>query len=79
MDFRIIDMEQDPRRDQYAYFRSLANPYVGVTVNVDVTALMEWTKAGHSRWWSMKIVRPPIRWRWITALTAIVNWRPTNP
>ena len=48
MDFRIIDMEQDPRRDQYAYFRSLANPYVGVTVNVDVTALMEWTKAGHS-------------------------------
>lgn len=48
MDFRVIDMEQDPRREQYDYFRSLANPYVGVTVNVDVTALLEWTKANHS-------------------------------
>ena len=48
MDFRIMDMEQDPRREQYAYFRSLANPYVGLTVNVDVTALLEWTKATHS-------------------------------
>ena len=38
MDFRVIDMEQEPRREQYAYFRSLANPYVGVTVNLDVTA-----------------------------------------
>lgn len=48
MDFRIMDMEQDPRREHYAYFRSLANPYVGLTVNVDVTALLEWTKATHS-------------------------------
>ena len=47
MDFRVIDMEQEPRREQYAYFRSLANPYVGVTVNLDVTALLEWTKANH--------------------------------
>ena len=48
MDFRIIDMNQDPRREQYAYFCSLANPYVGLTVNVDVTALLKWTKATHS-------------------------------
>lgn len=48
MDFRIVDMEQDPRREQYAYFRSLANPYVGLTVHVDVTALLEWTKTSHS-------------------------------
>ena len=48
MDFRVIDMEQDPRREQCAYFRSLANPYVGLTVNVDVTALLERTKANHS-------------------------------
>ena len=48
MDFRVIDMEQDPRREQYTYFRSLANPYVGVTVNVDVTDLLEWTKKTHS-------------------------------
>ena len=48
MDFRIIDMEQDPRREQYAYFRSLANPYVGLTVNVDVTALLGWTRETHS-------------------------------
>ena len=47
MNLRVIDMGQDSRRAQYDYFRSLANPYVGVTVNVDVTALLEWTKAAH--------------------------------
>ena len=47
MGFRMIDMEKDPRRAQYDSFRSLANPYVGLTVNMDVTALLEWTKALH--------------------------------
>ena len=32
---RIIDMEKDPRWEQYAYFAPLRDPYVGVTCRVD--------------------------------------------
>ena len=41
MNWRIVDMSREPRRDQFAYFQTLANPYVGVTVQVDVTDLSE--------------------------------------
>ncbi len=41
MDKRIVNMTGDPRREQFAYFSSLADPYVGVTCQVDITALME--------------------------------------
>ena len=41
MEKRIVDMSQDPRREQFAYFSSLADPYMGVTCQVDITALME--------------------------------------
>lgn len=44
MDARLLDMTQDPRRAQFDYFRTLANPYVGLTVPVDVTALRAWTE-----------------------------------
>lgn len=44
MDCRVIDMNRDPRRAQFDYFCSLANPYAGVTVNADITALLDWTK-----------------------------------
>ena len=37
MSFRYIDMETYPRRAHFDYFRSLAYPYTGVTVNVDIT------------------------------------------
>ena len=38
---RVIDLSRDPRRTHLEYFNSMPNPYVGVTVNVDVTALYE--------------------------------------
>ncbi|MET0016865.1 CatA-like O-acetyltransferase [Oscillibacter sp.] len=41
MEKQIVDMSQDPRREQFDYFRSMADPYVGVTCEVDVTALTE--------------------------------------
>ncbi|WP_312611819.1 CatA-like O-acetyltransferase [Oscillibacter sp.] len=41
MDKRIVDMTGDPRREQFAYFSAMADPYVGVTCQVDITALME--------------------------------------
>jgi len=44
MGFHIVDLEKEPRREQFAYFRTLANPYVGVTVDVDVTELLAWAK-----------------------------------
>ncbi len=41
MEKRIVDMTGDPRREQFAYFSTMANPYVGVTCQVDITALVE--------------------------------------
>ena len=40
MSFHVVDLSRDPRRAQFDYFRSLANPYVGVTVPVDVTQVL---------------------------------------
>lgn len=42
---RLLDLSQFPRRAHFEYFRTLANPYVGTTVEVDVTAFTTWTKA----------------------------------
>ena len=33
------------RKSHFEYFKELANPYVGVTVNVDITALLKKIKA----------------------------------
>lgn len=40
MSSQLIDMDQYARRSHFNYFRSLPYPYVGVTVNVDVGALL---------------------------------------
>lgn len=34
---KIIDMSADPRSGQFAYFRSMQNPWAGITVPVDIT------------------------------------------
>ena len=44
LDYRIIDPASLPRRAHFEYFNSFANPYVGVTVEVDITPLMDWRK-----------------------------------
>lgn len=41
MNYRYLDMETYKRIDHFLYFDSLAYPYVGVTVNVDITELIE--------------------------------------
>lgn len=41
MSYQWIDMERFPRREHFAYFSSLAYPYVGVTVNVDISVLLQ--------------------------------------
>lgn len=35
MDYRMIDLETYPRRDHFLYFRDMAYPYVGLTVDVE--------------------------------------------
>lgn len=45
MNYRTIDLDTYPRRDHFRYFRSLRNPMMGVTVNVDVTALHAFCQA----------------------------------
>ena len=40
MDYRYLDMETYKRKDHFAYFSSMAYPYVGLTVNVDITELL---------------------------------------
>lgn len=44
MNCRKIDMETFPRRAHFDYFCSMTNPYLGVTVNVDVTELVRFCK-----------------------------------
>ena len=48
MDCRVIQMEQDPRKAHFEYFHAMANPYVGLTVNVDATTFLELVKETHS-------------------------------
>lgn len=42
---RYIDLETYPRRSHFAYFKSLAYPYVGMTAEMDVTNLFHFAKS----------------------------------
>ena len=37
---KIIDMTKDPRGAQFEYFRSMTDPWAGITVPVDITELL---------------------------------------
>ena len=38
--YRRLDLTAYPRREHFEYFHSMANPYVGLTVPVDITAFL---------------------------------------
>ena len=40
MQYRRLDLSTYPRREHFEYFQSMANPYVGLTVPVDITAFL---------------------------------------
>ena len=40
MDAKIIDMSSYARKDHFNYFKNMGYPYVGVTVNVDITGFL---------------------------------------
>ena len=37
---KIIDMTKDPRGGQFEYFRTMTDPWAGITVPVDITDLL---------------------------------------
>lgn len=41
---KVLDMNTYKRKDHFDYFRSLAYPYVGVTVDIDITDFLEMIK-----------------------------------
>ena len=41
MGYKYLNMENYKRKNHFEYFNSLAYPYVGLTANVDITALWE--------------------------------------
>lgn len=43
---KIIDLNTYPRKSHYDFFKNMAYPYVGLTANVDVTALLRRTREG---------------------------------
>lgn len=43
--FRIIDIEQWDRKEQYHFFKEYDNPFFGLTVDIDVARLLRYTKA----------------------------------
>ncbi len=45
MGYRYLDMDSYKRKSHFAYFNSLAYPYVGITVNVDMLGLAKSVKA----------------------------------
>lgn len=45
MDYRYLRMEDYKRKEHFEYFNSLSYPYVGLTVNIDITSLLNTTKA----------------------------------
>lgn len=48
MSYQYLDMEQYPRKEQFNLFRNFAYPYVGMTVNLDITSFMNCIKEkGH--------------------------------
>ena len=37
---KIIDMTKDPRGGQFEYFRTMTDPWAGITVPVEITDLL---------------------------------------
>lgn len=44
MQWRYIDLDSYSRRDHFEYFKGLPYPYAGITVNVDATAVVDYSK-----------------------------------
>ena len=52
MQYHPISLEQNPRKDHFAYFSAMQNPYVGLTAEVDVGPLLD---ACHRNGWPFSL------------------------
>ncbi|MBC8375581.1 MAG: chloramphenicol acetyltransferase [FCB group bacterium] len=43
-DFRIIDIEQWERKEQFHFFKDYDNPFFGLTADIEVSKLLEYTR-----------------------------------
>lgn len=46
MDYRVVDWESYPRKAHLEYFSAMADPYAGVTADVDITRFLPACRAG---------------------------------
>ena len=46
VEYRVLDLENDPRKEHFRYFSAMESPYVGVTVQVDITDFIQSVRAG---------------------------------
>ena len=53
--YTIIDMQKDPRKDQFNLFMSYRNPAVGLTAKVDVSNLVRFCKIRHFSFYAAMI------------------------
>lgn len=68
---RVIDLNTCPRRAHFEHFRQMAYPYVGCTVNVDITDFLAAVKAkGQPFFLSFFTLRRPGRKRCAPAAPA---------
>lgn len=45
MDYKYLEMDTYKRKEHFEYFNRLSYPYVGITVNVDISALLKKVRA----------------------------------
>ncbi len=66
MGYRYLDMDSYKRKSHFAYFNSLAYPYVGITVNVDMLGLVKSVKQTGSPFSLRSVIlwgKPPMKCR----------------
>lgn len=66
MDYKYIPMDTYARKDHFAYFKQMGYPYVGITVNVEIT---EWLSA-------VKAYKLPFFHSFLYAVAAAANQIP---
>ena len=46
--YKIIDTEKWNRKTQYEWFNSFSNPCYGIDIELDVTRIVQYSKASHT-------------------------------
>ena len=55
--YTLLDINTYPRREHFAYFSDMANPYAGVTVETDITELYDWCRKNEVPFSELSLLR----------------------